>query len=130
MGALLISLLRTHWQKAVEAIFLLALVGTVVAQHEELAKDRVKLFNAAALHDADQGRIASLRKELSDQNDAVTALQAAQTQKEQTVERALVVAKVQQQKVVTLLASTENKKPSTCEEAMPDVKAILKELQQ
>jgi hypothetical protein len=58
------------------------------------------------------------------------ALQAAQAQKEQTVDKALVVARVQQQKVATLLAPTEHKEPISCEEAMPDVRAILKGITQ
>jgi hypothetical protein len=130
MTELLISLLRAHWQKAAEAILLLAVIGVIALQNHELKDYKAKLLTAAVVHDADQTRIASLAKELQDQNNAVTALQAGQEKKEQAVDKALVVAKVQQQKVTALLAPTNEKKVSTCEEAMPDVRNILKGLTQ
>lgn len=130
MAALLISLLRAHWQKAVEAIFLLAVIAVIAFQHHELKKDKASLEVAATVHQVDVSRIAYLGKTLQDQNDAITVLQAAQTKKKQALDKALVVAKVQQRKVVTLLAPTENKKPVSCEEAMPDVRTILRGLTQ
>lgn len=128
MTAQLISLLREHWQKAAEALFLLAVMGVIALQNNELKKDKDSLEVAATVHQVDIGRTAYLGKALQDQNDAVTALRNAQTKKEQAVDKALVVAKVQQQKVVTLLAQTNNKKPSTCVEAMPDVRNLLRGL--
>jgi hypothetical protein len=87
MAALLISLLRAHWQKAAEAILLLAVMGVIAVQHHELKNDKASLLTAAMVHDADQSRIAYLSKTLQDHNDAVTALQTAQTKKEQAVEK-------------------------------------------
>jgi hypothetical protein len=130
MGMLLFSLLSQHWQKAVEFIALFRVICVIGFQNYELKNDKANLLTAAMVHEADQARIAYLSKTLQDQNDAVTALQAAQVQKEQIAEKAFVVAQVKQQKVVTLLAPTNNKKPSTCEEAMPDVRALLRGLQQ
>jgi hypothetical protein len=130
MGMLLLSLFRAHWQKAAEAILLLGAMSLIAFQNHELKRDKASLEVAATVHQVNIGRIAYLSKTLQDQNDVVTALHTAQTKKEQAVEKALVVAKVQQQKVVTLLAPTENKKPVSCEEAMPDVRSILKGLTQ
>lgn len=130
MGMLLISLLRAHWKVVADAIVLLAVIGVVAVQNEELSNDKVKLFNAAVVHEEDQGRIAYLSKTLQDQNDAVTALQAAQAQKEQATAKALAQAQAKQQKVVTLLVQTNGKKPSTCDEAMPDVRNLLRGIQQ
>jgi hypothetical protein len=130
MGMLLMTLLKANWQKAIEFAFLLAVVSVVAFQDYELKNNKAKLLTAATVRDADQTRIAYLSKTLQDQNDAVTALQAAQATKEQAVDKALVVAKVQQQKVTKLLAPTNEKKPASCKEAMPDVRAILKGLSQ
>jgi len=57
-------------------------------------------------------------------------LVAQQAVKQAQVTMAVAKAQTQQQKVVTLLAPTDNKKPSTCEQAMPHVRAIIKGLQQ
>jgi hypothetical protein len=130
MGTLLISLLRQHWQKAVEFIALFGVICLIGFQNHEIKMGKAYLEAAAAVHQVDVGRITQLSKMLQDRNDAVTALQAAQTKKEQAVDKALVVAKVQQQKITTLLAPTNDKKVGTCEEAMPDVRAILKGLTQ
>jgi predicted negative regulator of RcsB-dependent stress response len=130
MGMLLMTILKANWQKAIEFAFLLAVVSVVAFQDYELKNDKAKLLTAAMVHDADQTRIASLAKQLQDQNDAVTALQVAHATKQQAVDKALVVAKVQQQKVTALLGPTNDKKVSTCQEAMPDVRTILKGLTQ
>jgi predicted membrane chloride channel (bestrophin family) len=127
---LLINLMRRYWVQAGIAIAVVAFVAFAGIQHLRLKDDATKLDAAAVLHRSDERRVASLENELTEQNTAITALQTAQKQKEQAVDQALVVAKVQQQKVVTLLAPTENKKPVSCEEAMPDVRNILKGLAQ
>lgn len=130
MVTLLLTLLRANWQKALEAAFLLAVMGLIAYQNHELKNDKAKLTTAAMLHEADQGRIAYLSKSLQDQNDAVTAMQAAQAVKEQAMKKALAVAQTKQQRVVTLLAPTNDKRPSTCADAMPDVRTLLKGIQQ
>lgn len=130
MSMLLIDLMRRYWAQSAAAIAFLGLLAFTGIQHAELKHDATKLETAATLHQSDELRIGSLAKDLTDQNAAIGALQAAQTQKEQTVDKALVVAKVQEQKVVTLLAPAENKKPVSCAEAMPDVRRILKGLAQ
>jgi hypothetical protein len=130
MSTILIDLLQKYWPKIAAVIAILALGVFACVQHVELDSDATKLVTASALHQEDTQRSAVLGKDITAQNDAVTALQASQTTKEQAVEKALVVAKVQEQKVAVLLAPTENKKPVSCEAAMPDVRAILKGLTQ
>jgi hypothetical protein len=130
MSLLLIDLMRKYWLQAGIAIAFMALLAFAGIQHTRLKHAANQLETAATLHQSDEQRIAVLAKDLTAQNDAVSALQAAQVQKEQTVDKALVVAKVQEQKVVTLLAPTNDKKPVSCEEAMPFVRQILKGLSQ
>lgn len=96
MDMLLIILLRQHLQSVFAFIVLSGLISVIAFPNHEVKNDKAKLFDGAVVHGADETRIASLAKELQDQNDAVTALQAAQTRKEQAVDKALVVAKVQQ----------------------------------
>lgn len=130
MSMLLIDLMRRYWAQAGIAIAFVALLAFTGVQRAELKHDATKLEAAATLHQSDELRISSLAKDLTDQNAAIGALQTAQTRKEQVVEKELVIAKAQQQKVVALLAPTENKMPVSCEEAMPDVRSILKGLSQ
>lgn len=130
MSMLLLDLMRRYWAQASIAIAFAALLAFAGIQHVRLKHDATRLEAAATLHQSDELGIGSLAKDLTDQNAAIGALQAAQTRKEQVVEKAVVIAKVQQQKVAALLAPTENKKPVSCEEAMPDVRNILKGLAQ
>lgn len=128
MSLLLIDLMRRYWLQIMAGIAVTGLMAFAGIQHVRLKIEAVKLQTAATLHLQDEQRIAALGKSLADQNDAITAMQAAQTQKEQIVEKALVVARVQEKKVATLLAPTDNKKLVSCDDAMPDVRTILKGL--
>jgi uncharacterized coiled-coil protein SlyX len=130
MSMLLIDLMRRYWVQIGLGLVAVAAIGVVGVQHMKLEHYATKLEAAAKLHQEDEQRLASLGKELTHQNAAITALQTAQTKKEQAVDKALVVARVQQQKVVTLLAPTNDKRPASCEEAMPDGRNILKGLAQ
>lgn len=128
--SLILELLDRYWLQAGVVITIAGLLVFIAYQKHELKVKADQLVTAAALHSRDQQRIADLGKELTDQNNAVTALQAQQAAKQAQATASLAKAQTQQQKVVTLLASTDNKKLSTCEQAMPDVRAIIKGLQQ
>lgn len=128
--SLILQLLGRYWMQAGVVITVAALLAMIAYQKHELRDKTDKLAKAAQLHSQDQQSIADLGKKLTDQNNAVTALQAQQATKQAEVTAALAKARTQQQKMVTLLAPTDNKKPSTCEQAMPDVRAIIKGLQQ
>jgi hypothetical protein len=109
---------------------ILALLAFAYGQHLNLATAETKLATASTIHQLDTATIADLSKQLTDQNDAVTALQASQATKAQAVKDALAVAQAGQQKVVQLLAPTQYKTPVSCADAMPDVRSILKRLTQ
>lgn len=125
MSTILLTLLQKYWAQSAAAFAIGALAAVAYVQHVELNSSAIKLTAASALHQGDVQRIADLGKDITAQNDAVTALKTVQNKKEQTVEKALVTAKVQEQKVAVLLAPTENKKIVSCEAAMPDVRNIL-----
>jgi hypothetical protein len=127
---LLAEILRRYWLQAGVVITLAGLLVWIGVQKHELTDRADKLATAAKLHQQDQQRIADLGKKLADQNSAVSALVAQQAVKQAQVTSAVAKAQAQQRKVVTLLVPTDNKKPSTCEQAMPDVRSIIKGLQQ
>lgn len=128
--SLILELLSRYWLQAGVAVTVAGLLAMIAFQKHELKDSAEKLSKAAQLHVQDQQSIADLGRKLTDQNNAVTALQALQATQQAQVTAALAKAKTQQQKVVTLLAPTDNKKPFSCEQAMPDVRAIIKGLQQ
>jgi hypothetical protein len=107
-----------------------SLLACISYEKHELTVDATKLATTENLHAQDQQRIADLGKELADQNNAVTALKAQQAVEQAQVATAIKKAQTQQQKGTTLLVSTGNQRPSTCEQAIPEVRAIIKGLQQ
>lgn len=126
----LAELLRRYWLQAGVVITVAGLSVLIGFQKHKLTDSVTKLATAARMHEQDQQSIADLGRKLTDQNSALAALVAQQAVKQTQVTAAMAKAQTQQQKVVTLLTPTDNKKLSTCEQAMPDVRAIIKGLQQ
>lgn len=130
MTTILTALLSKYWKQCIAVVPALALSVFAYVQHVELTNDIAKLATASITHQLDTQEIANLGEQLTDQNDAVAALQAIEATKEQAVRNALAVAQTDQQKVVTLLTPTNGKKPISCADPMPDVRSILRGLSQ
>lgn len=127
---LILMFLKSYWKQAAIALVALALLSTIGIQHLELKHDATKLDDAAKLHLEDQATIAGLGDEIKAQNAAVQALQDAQALKQQQAAKALADAQAKQQKLGQLLAQTNGKTAATCDAAMPDIRNILKGIQQ